>query len=181
MGKMKMGSDIRNKTELKQTFNSQSIEPSVSKQDFELTMKAVLERHSDLFKRLVILENEEKNVPLVTMPPNPCLCEKPQNLPKKNDFWARKHSLLLKNEFLKDRKELDSLLGMFAKSNNQKMVEIDQKLVKLEDKIDMYLDLIPEEIQIVKEYTIEKPVTDKKLVIGLAISIILNIIVLIIK
>jgi hypothetical protein len=142
-----------------------------------------LEDHKELFKRLAEQEQKEKQAPLATMPKPPSLCEcKPQLYPgPKRDSKARKHSILLREEFEADRKDLDSLLAMYTESNDRRIMEIRAEMERLENKIDMVVELIPEENQVVREIVIEKPVTDKKVWMCIGLAILLNIAFILLK
>ena len=183
--KMKMGHDPRKKSaaprEVVKVQEVQKTEPPVldMAKVQEATQK-ILENHKELFKRLAEEEAKEKQRPLATMKPE-CGC-KPQLYPgPKRDSKARKHSILLREEFEADRKELDDMLTMHAQSTDQKMVKINQKLVELENKLENVIDLIPEENQVVREIVIEKPVTDKKVWMCIGLAILLNIAFILLK
>lgn len=172
MGKMKMGSDSRNKSTVKESKEIKTLDsqPVIISGISEERLQQALE---------AMKASMPVSQPLTTMNPNPiCQCSP---TPKMIDKRARKHSMLLKNELIKDRQELDNLLSIYVQSNDQKLVDINQKLVDFELK----LNEKHQEIQIVTEKTevqiIEKPVMDKRMLLVVGASIVLNLILILVK
>lgn len=188
MGKMRMGQDPRNKSKLGQGLikglkeavqaEQAPVILGISEDRLQEAMQSVLDTHSDLFKRLAEVEAQES---LVLPPPiaaTSCQCSPPPAMPKMIDKRARQYGRLLKKEMLEDRKELDGLLSMYVQSIDRKSDQLENALVDLRDLI---MNEKPEEIQVVKETIIEKPVTDKRVWLAIGASMLLNLVLILLK
>ncbi len=185
MGRMRMGHDRRGKQPVSTaTVTKVDLTNGEIVGTTESLVERILERHADTFKLLAEAEQAEK--PLATMLPS-CQCSVPTILEQKvverietikevstTDRRARRHSMATRTELHKDLNRKHSLLN--------RAIEIQrEKADKLTSRINVLEQAKPQEKQVVIEKTEITSKTPKLVMAGLALSLALNVLILIIK